>query len=103
MRKTSLLFLSFLCGLFIFSAYAAQSLNEAHAQIVTTGASGETGVQGNGFSRQVARTVPTDAASAQAGTMKVGAPAESQQREEKKDTNPQAPKAPTGLRIIRAN
>lgn len=89
--------------LFLFSFYVGQSVNEAHAQVVATGASGETGVQGNGFSTGAFRTVQTDAAGPQAGTVKAGVPGESAQGEKKREANPQAPKAPAGLRILKAN
>lgn len=97
------LFVSLVLVLFLFSPYAAQSGNEARSQSVKTGASGEAIVRSNGFSTQVFGAVSTDAAGTKAGTVKAGVAGESLQGGEKRQAKPQAPKAPTGLRVIRGN
>ena len=103
MRKSSILLPFLVVGLCFCAPSVAPLAEEVRAQSAATGASVETKVQGNQFSTQVVRAVSGDTTGTQTSAMNVGAPAESRQREEKKDTNPQAPKAPTNLRIIRAN
>ncbi len=104
MRKSSILLPLLVVGLCFCAPSVAPLAEEVRAQSAGgTGASVGTKVQGSQSSTQVVRAVSGDTTGTQTSAMNVGAPAESRQREEKKDTNPQAPKAPTGLRIIRAN
>ena len=102
MKKTLLLLLVLIWVPFLCFAQIP-FVTEVQAQSLSTGAGVETKVQGSQFSTNVVRAVSGDTTGTQTSAMNVGAPAESRQREEKKDTNPQAPKAPTNLRIIRAN